>query len=201
MSYSIQNINELPSEIELKKKSQALALLDAIIEPDWEYRYFSFNCDWNQHEKEMMASMRDGSGNEYFLLFSENGVAGKVFYGQNGTSLLLTSVPDCFSSFKNEAAFSIDNASFYFWRSHKDEKWSVSPNDLKTYDLLGFLANDSSYYHQWAESYYEKSINAEMLEIIFNTLYVDSDMLKKLNPKLTIEELREDILEIIGNDA
>ena len=52
----------LPEIDSLKRLSQSLAMLDAILEPDWELRYYSFNSHWG--EGEMMASMRDGSGDE-----------------------------------------------------------------------------------------------------------------------------------------
>lgn len=41
MIYAIQNINDLPSPDTLRKRLQGLALADAIIMPEWEYRYFS----------------------------------------------------------------------------------------------------------------------------------------------------------------
>jgi len=44
MNYSISKINGITSLVDVKKKSQALALLDAIIEPEWEYRYFSYTA-------------------------------------------------------------------------------------------------------------------------------------------------------------
>lgn len=67
MIKNIVNINDLPSIDEVKRRSQALALLDAILMPQWEFRYFSFNCNWDGSGNEMMASMKDGSGGEYFL--------------------------------------------------------------------------------------------------------------------------------------
>ena len=54
----------LPDIEALRKLTQSLAMLDAIMSPEWEYRYYSFNSKW--YESEMMASMRNGSGDEYF---------------------------------------------------------------------------------------------------------------------------------------
>ena len=42
---------------ELINKLKHLALLDAIIEPEWEYRYYSYNSHWSESEE--MASLRD----------------------------------------------------------------------------------------------------------------------------------------------
>ena len=51
-------------------------MLDAII-PEWEYRYYSFNAHWGPGE--VLASMRNGSGDEYYLLFSSAGAILKRF--------------------------------------------------------------------------------------------------------------------------
>ncbi len=58
-----QRLASLPDVESLKRLSQSLAILDAIMSPDWEFRYYSFNSKWS--EGEMMASMRDGSGDDY----------------------------------------------------------------------------------------------------------------------------------------
>ena len=55
------NINKL------KNKLKSIALLEAIISPEWEDRYFSYDSDWAEDEE--MASMRDGEGNSWFLVF------------------------------------------------------------------------------------------------------------------------------------
>jgi hypothetical protein len=48
----------LPSISELRRLTQSLAMLDAIICPEWNSRYYSFNCNWSAGEA--MASMRKG---------------------------------------------------------------------------------------------------------------------------------------------
>jgi hypothetical protein len=200
MSNNIQKIDDLPSIDEVRKRSQGLALLDAIIMPDWQYRYFSFNCRWDERGSEMMASMRDGSGSEYFLLFSENGAVGKVLDGQSvkHTSSLLTHVPDYFLSFKNESAFRINDVTFYFWWSKEDAKWIALPNSLNSYANLAFLKGGGAYYHNWAQSYYEKSIDAKTVQEVFDSLSVNPRQLAILNRDLTIESLGKDMEEILG---
>ncbi|WHI49539.1 hypothetical protein P3339_13780 [Microbulbifer sp. MLAF003] len=89
--------------------------MDAIIMPEWEYRYFSFNSNWDGKQGEMIVSMRNGSDGEYFINFNDAGVTGKVLFEESvsDVSVSLSLVPNSFSSFKNEAAFSIANASFF----------------------------------------------------------------------------------------
>lgn len=61
----------LPDIESLRRRSQALAMLDAIVCPEWEGRYYSFNASWG--ETEAMGSMRNGSGDDWFILFSPLG--------------------------------------------------------------------------------------------------------------------------------
>ena len=61
----------LPSITELKRRCQSIAMLDAILSPEWEHRYYSFNSQWDENEE--MASMGDGSRDSYFILFSPQG--------------------------------------------------------------------------------------------------------------------------------
>lgn len=62
---SIMNPSALPPIEQLARLSQSLAVLDAILEPEWANRYYSYNARWRKDE--MMASMRNGSGDSYFI--------------------------------------------------------------------------------------------------------------------------------------
>ncbi|MBO6551131.1 MAG: hypothetical protein JJ964_16135, partial [Rhizobiales bacterium] len=61
---STLDLSKLPSPLQLKRLLQSLALLDAIMSPEWEYRYYSFDAQWSPSET--MGSMRNGSGDEFF---------------------------------------------------------------------------------------------------------------------------------------
>src|ERR1044072_267162 len=67
----------LPNIDALKNLCQSLAMLDAIMSSDRDYRYYSFDSKWGKGE--MMATMRDGSGDEYFILFNSAGAIIKGF--------------------------------------------------------------------------------------------------------------------------
>ncbi len=62
---------QLPTIRELRDLCRSLAMLDAILSPGWESRYFSFDAAWAENEE--MASMRNGSGDEYSIVFSAAG--------------------------------------------------------------------------------------------------------------------------------
>ncbi len=43
---STRNLAALPGIDDLRRLCQSLAMLDAILEPEWQYRYYSFNSRW-----------------------------------------------------------------------------------------------------------------------------------------------------------
>lgn len=184
----------------LLKQCQRLALLDAILCPEWDYRYFSFNAHWNKDNNEQMASMRDGTGTEYFILFSPQGVVGKLLVLEtqleNSTSAL-NQVPDVFQSFKTEPAFDLENASGFFWYEFSKHEWYQVPSTLQS-EPLEYLQSDLSYYYNWAIDYYEREINYSVLEQVANNLTINAEQLAILNPDLILSDLQPDLDEILG---
>jgi hypothetical protein len=86
MPISTRDLSDLPDLERLEKLSQSIAMLDAILSPEWDYRYFSFNSKWDESKLERMASMRNGSGDEYFLIFSPQGAIMKGFDHESAMS-------------------------------------------------------------------------------------------------------------------
>ena len=65
-------IKQLPEPEAVRARSKAMAVLDAVLSPEWQWRYYSYDAQWAPGEE--MASMRDGSGNDYAVVFSAAGV-------------------------------------------------------------------------------------------------------------------------------
>lgn len=118
---SSQNLQMLPAINDLKRWSQSWALLDAILQPEWDLRYYSFNAHWGAETQ--MASMRDGSGDDYFLVFDSIGAIVKGFSHESNMSPhlknpsrvwpgVLDDVPSVFSQFLSEPAFSLEDTTF-----------------------------------------------------------------------------------------
>ncbi len=129
-----QRLANLPDVESLKRLSQSLAMLDAILSPNWEYRYYSFNSKWSASET--MASMRDGSGDDYFILFNSCGAIIKGFAHESPMSPfvnepikvwrgVLDNVPREFQDFLSEPAFSIEATTFCIWRRYSDSSWQI----------------------------------------------------------------------------
>ncbi len=199
--HAINSIDEMPTLDRAIHVSQSLALLDAILMPEWEYRYFSFNASWDRSAGERMASMRDGEGDEFFLLFSPNGAVGKVLLsaeilGNVGAALAL--IPGCFGGFKSEPAFSIHQMTFCIWRQTGDKSWFAVPTRDDAYPWLRFLVYDPAYYRAWAEDYYEREINAHAVQRVYEDHEVTDAVIAMLNPEASTATLESDLTAILG---
>jgi hypothetical protein len=93
----------LPDIPRLRDLCRSMAVLEAILSPEWESRYYSFDAGWSPGEE--MASMRNGSGDGYSIVFSAAGAYVRGFahesamspYGDDGPwPGVLDSVPEAF---------------------------------------------------------------------------------------------------------
>ena len=192
----------LPSIPETRRIAQSLAMLDAILCPDWDFRYYSFNCRWGAGEE--MASMRDGSGDEWFLLFDAHGAALKGFAHELGggdqmAREILRQVPPEFGSFLTEPAFSMQNATFCYWRRASDDRWTKvggGPAEDGSADLLSLLVLGPDGYRQWAEEYFETPVDAGAVASIFAHAPLTEAIVRALDPEGEWDHAREEADEI-----
>jgi hypothetical protein len=119
-----KTLTALPDIAILKQRTQSLAMLDAILCREWDDRYSSFNSQWKAGE--MLASMRNGSGDEYFILFNANGAILRGFDHESTMNIcdseemvwpgVIDAVPEIFQPFLSEPAFPIEYTTFCLWR-------------------------------------------------------------------------------------
>jgi len=67
---STENLDLLPNPIDLKNVCKSISALEAIICPDWEYRYYSFQKDWSENQE--FCEMRNGQGDQMLIIFNGN---------------------------------------------------------------------------------------------------------------------------------
>ncbi len=183
-------------EVELRNKLKHLALLDAIIEPEWEYRYYSYNSNWSDTEE--MASLRDSCGGEWFFLLDENNVSFKCTSPVDGLvdnfDEIKKSVPERFNPLLNEAAFSMGQGScIWFIENNTWVKLGKEITDLPNPIIIQDLT--ASDYCQFVEDIFEQEIDQEVVQSIFDGKFT-IDMAKKINPSIDLNALRQDISEI-----
>ncbi|XLZ69494.1 hypothetical protein ABT364_23625 [Massilia sp. SR12] len=168
-------------------------MLDAILCPEWEYRYYSFNCNWAPGEQ--MASMRDGCGDDWFLHFNSVGAALKGFAhelaeGKSFGATIQAQVPCEFSAFLNEPAFSMQDATFCFWRKADDSIWQKVQGSL-TEDgsdkMLAVLIAGPAGYAAWAEAYYEVAVSIQAVTAVFEHVPLTDETIRMLNPDANLD--------------
>lgn len=209
---STRDLSRLPDIDTLKRRWQSLAMMDAILSPEWESRYYSFNAHW--HPGEEMGSMRDGSGDDLFALFNRSGCFLKGFaheavmspYGLEPTRVwpgVLDAVPVEFAACLVEPAFAMQHTTFCIWRRYGDENWQRGQiefpenNDADgSADLLSALDGLPETYQEWAEYHYGHAINLNGIRHIYGQRPLTPDLIAALNPALTIDDLLDDIREI-----
>ena len=201
--------NSLPDIASLLRRSQALAMLDAIVCPEWEDRYYSFNAGWG--EAVAMGSMRNGSGDDWFVLFGpfgaaikglahETPIAGdKVFANE-----VQRQVPQAFASFLAEPAFGMDWLSYCYWRAPEDIGWQkvVHPDpvlclsDDGSAKYLALLFEPAASYEAFAKGYYELDLPVIAIQSIYKHVPLTEGLVRSLNPELSIAQAQEAAAEI-----
>lgn len=147
------NLAALPGVDDLKKLCKSISALDALLCPEWEYRYYSYQNDWDTSMGEEFMEMRNGSGDHFFVLFTPKGaiINGqahesemsrweetpvksnnlfKNLFGPKKTELkqniwpgIVDSVPDEFRHFIFGEPVKSIGTTFCIWRKYTDGKW------------------------------------------------------------------------------
>lgn len=202
---STRDLSELPDPPRLERLMQSLAMLDAILSPEWDYRYHSFNAQWGDGER--MGSIRNGSGDELFALFTADGcfikgfdheaeldtVPAEAFYRQ---------VPSAYSPGVTEPAFTPDAVTFCYWRGPHDDAWrcAIVPQYLSGRDgseyLLQALDGEPLSYIRFARSYFEVELAPEAVALFYDHQPLTEQSARSLNRELDYEALKEEAAEI-----
>ncbi|MQY07628.1 hypothetical protein [Actinomadura macrotermitis] len=209
-------IRGLPGIPAVRDRSRAMATLDAILCPDWEFRFFSFDSRWSPTEE--IASMRDGCGNDYSIVFSPAGAYARGFDHESPMSPyrvtplapwpgLFDAVPEAFRAHVTEPAFCEPDgtplATVCFWREHADTEWKSSPMEALPDDdesaewLFDVLADGRpEAYQRYAEENYEVTVDIEAVHHVYALQPLTQRIVASLNPDITLSDLKEDTARI-----
>jgi hypothetical protein len=181
---------------QLRKKMKSLALLDAIIEQEWQYRYFSYNSKWSESEE--MGSLRDGCGGEWFLWLSGDLAGYKCLSPEDGLMSDLqeakNKAPSAYNFFITEPAFTMNQATcIWYLEKSKWVKYGKPVNRLINLEAIFNWASRD--YQAWANEYYEREIDLAAVEKIFNGEFSE-EIAKTLNPEINMSELMAELPEI-----
>jgi hypothetical protein len=205
---STRELGAWPDIGSLRRLLQSLAMLDAILEPEWQYRYYSFNSRWAPERA--MGSMRDGCGDQWFALFLPAG-AGIVGLAHEAPMFrpgdpwpgLFTGLPPELAELESEPAFDTRNSTFCAWRLAGESGWRQGPVDYAQGDdpdgsasLLWPLDGEPKSYVEFAASYFEREVPVEVVASVYAHEPLTPSLARALNPEVTLAELDADISEI-----
>lgn len=192
----------LPAPNQLKQLMQAMATLDAILSPEWEYRYYSFDARWSNSEQ--MGSIRNGHGDVFYVLFNEAGCILKGYSHEYPSAFaseaFYRTVPREFSKLIEEPAFSPQQVSFCYWCSTDVADWqsSVKEADIDegAFFLLQDLDGDPVSYARFASDYFEVDIDLENIASVLRGTPMSKQLAKSLNPEVDFSSLLRELAGI-----
>lgn len=204
---SSQRMSLLPPPARLERVTRALAVLDAILCEEWDLRIHSFQQRWDEARGERMASARDGSGDSWFIVFSEHGAFMKGFAHESrlasrgARAALLEGLPSVFAHSAVEPAFSMDDITFALWNVGRG--WHRARLELPdgrdpdgSAELMRLLGGEPADYVRFAGKYFERELSLTAVRAVYEGAPVTEALLAALGSERTLEELREDLDEV-----
>jgi hypothetical protein len=187
----------LPAPTELERICRGLAALDAMLCTAWEDRLYSFNQAWNPDRGERMASMRSGSGDDWFLVFAPGGVFLKAFwheYPGEDVAAIYEGLPDALAAQLTEPAFAMADVTFGGW--HDGTRWTLRGNAAPLRDELAMLTGDPVRYQVYASSFFEAELPLDEIAHVLAGRPLDDAHVGQISIERTLAELQDDLAEI-----
>ncbi|MEK3723638.1 hypothetical protein [Paenibacillus sp. FSL H8-0034] len=187
----------------LKKRLLALAALDIIVcDEEW-LRYHSFDTNWTQELS--LAKIDNGSGDHLFVVFGSQGVILKGFDHESALSPhagdvyevwpgIYDQVPDALMAYLQDPALEHDVVTFCIWRASNEGHWQQGEVELPhgaddgSRWLLGTINKSPEDYVEWAEGYYDLSLDMETVKQIFAGAPITAEMIQLLYPDRDVEQ-------------
>lgn len=160
MKISTKNLVGIPDILTLKNLCKSISTLEAIICRDWEYRYYSYQNNWDEELGEEYFEMRNGQDDQFSILFSkfgaiingfahesvmsnweeieieQKGFLKKMFckkeikMQQNIWKGVIENVPTEFKSFILGEPIKSIGTTFCIWRKNEDKIWNIGEIDF-----------------------------------------------------------------------
>lgn len=207
---------QLPDIPALRDLCRAMAMVEAILQPDSPYRRHGFDARWTATQE--LAWMDNGGGDEYSVVFSP---AGAYIRGFDHTSPLspyvgdeqpwpgiFDDVPEPFLALTRHPAFGLDDVPHVtacLWREAADSRWLTGDVDFDTTStvpdgaewLFAFLTDGTpENYTNWAEGYYAIPVDPAAVRHVFALRPLTPEVVSALNPEVTLDALGDHIASI-----
>ncbi|MCW8137987.1 MAG: hypothetical protein KIT58_03690 [Planctomycetota bacterium] len=201
----------MPAPDLLERRWRAMAVLDALLCPEWDQRYYSFDARWAAGER--VGTMRDGSGDHVTAWFSAAGTVVKGFAHESPMARpvaddegpwegLYEGLPPALAAFMDEPAFVADEATFCLWWPAGAAGWGrgpVTPPDGPDPDgareLLSPFAEGAAAYRAFASSYFDRDLPLAAVEAVFAHRPLDAALLAALPPGRSLADFAAELAE------
>jgi hypothetical protein len=201
----------LPDPSTLRRRGRALAMLDAILCPEWEYRYHSHDAQRRPgHE---VTAMRNGSGDGYWIVHAPAGVLVLGFARQSPRSPwrqapprpwpgLLDDVPAALRSYLDDVRLDgVPAVTACAWRVPPDAVWRSGNTDAPADDSVGLFAllladPPAPAYGRFAQDYFEVGLDLAVVERVFAQEPLTQELVHALSEHVAIEDLAEECATI-----
>jgi hypothetical protein len=191
---STKDFTLLPNKKTLQNICKAISVLDAIICPEWEYRYYSYNSKWGEGEE--FYEMRDGSGDLMNILFLENHCVINGFaheYQHNTKSDLTKNLPEIYNDFIFGEPVVSFGTTFCLW-TNETENWEVGTiedyNDNSA-ELLNIFDGNPQTYINWASDYFDESYKETGIPLKTVTEIYEGKVLTKEMVLSIVDEIKD----------
>ena len=184
---------------------QSLAVLDAVMSPQWESRYYMFDAAWGDRERS--ASMRNGCGDHWHAILCAQGMAlvglaheAPAYVPGQPHPGIFAGLPEVFhANLLHEPAFETSDATFCIWRLLDDDRWHVGrdlPRDDGSEDFLSILDGKPQDYVAYAAEYFECALALADVEAVYAHRPLTPDLVTRLNPEADFAEAEAEVVEM-----
>lgn len=200
----------LPDIDTVRHWARSLAAVEAVVCPESADRCFSFDAAWADDEQ--MASMRNGSGDGWSIVFTPAGAYLRGFdhesplspYRQRPLRVvpgLLEPVPAALREAAQDPAWQTEGmpaTTVSLWRLDGDDRWShgVAQGTGNVPDgasLFDGLDGEASTYAAFVADHYEVDLDLAAIEHVFAGRPLTPDVARRLNPDIEWAERVEDL--------
>ncbi|HEU0033915.1 MAG TPA: hypothetical protein VFQ53_24975 [Kofleriaceae bacterium] len=186
----------LPAPTQLGPIARGIATLDALLCAELEHRYYSFDRHWGDGARK--ASMRDGSGDEWFLVFTGpraflKGLAHD--YPRGDVDAIYAGLPTALDAQRTEPAFSMAWTNYGGWY---DDGWTLRchPDAMRAaVERLAILAGAPETYREYAAEYFERDVPLDVIAHVYAGGPLDDRIVARVSDR-TLAELADDLDEI-----
>lgn len=194
----VKVLASLPPPATLERICKGIATLDAMLSEDWERRYYSFDASWDKKAKCRMASMRNGSGDDWFIVFTPAGAFVKSFwheYKPESVDAIYAGLPRSLAKQRREDAFMIEDG-VTFGGYHDGVTWVLRGNAKPLAEELAILSGDPAAYRSYVAAYFEQKIPLAAVEHVLAGKKLDAKLVGRITKDQTLADLKSELADI-----